>query len=85
MWDAAAADRIPDDALNPEERCSCEQRRRHLAGALRKLPERDQRCMYLRAEGLCYRDIAKALGISLGSVAKSVVRALTSLSAADME
>jgi RNA polymerase sigma-70 factor (ECF subfamily) len=49
------------------------------------IPERDQRCIHLRAEGLCYRDIAKTLGVSLGSVAKSIVRAIDRLSAADME
>jgi RNA polymerase sigma-70 factor (ECF subfamily) len=38
----------------------------------------------LRAEGLAYRDIAKALGISLGSVAKSLNRALLRLTRADI-
>jgi RNA polymerase sigma-70 factor (ECF subfamily) len=82
-WDATAADRIRDEELNPEERCASDQRQRHLASVLRRLPERDRQCVYLRAEGLRYRDIAKVLGISLGSVAKSMVRAVTSLSAAD--
>lgn len=84
-WDAAVADHVPDDEPNPEERLAERQRQQHLVGVLRRMPQRDQRCVYLRAEGLCYRDIAKTLGVSLGSVAKSVVRAIGRLSAADME
>jgi RNA polymerase sigma-70 factor (ECF subfamily) len=49
------------------------------------MPERDRQCVYLRAEGLCYRDIARTLGISLGSVAKSLTRALTRLTSAEGE
>jgi DNA-directed RNA polymerase specialized sigma24 family protein len=33
----------------------------------------------LRAEGLNYRDIAEVLGVSLGSVAKSLTRAFERL------
>lgn len=84
-WDAAFADHVVDDELNPEERAAARERQRHLVQTLRQLPARDQQCIYLRAEGLCYREIAKALGVSLGSVAKSVVRALTRLTAADRE
>jgi RNA polymerase sigma-70 factor (ECF subfamily) len=82
-WDAVFADQVLDDGLNPEERLAERQRQRQLVSVLRLMPERDQRCIYLRAEGLCYRDIAKTLGVSLGSVAKSVVRAISRLSAAD--
>jgi len=84
-WDVVSADHIPDDGMNPEERLAERERQRRLAGVLRSMPERDQRCVYLRAEGHCYRDIAKTLGVSLGSVAKSVVRAIGRLAAADME
>lgn len=84
-WDSAVADQFLDGALNPEERLAEQRRQRHLADVLTLMPERDQQCIYLRAEGLCYRDIAKTLGISLGAVAKSIVRALTHLMAADRE
>ena len=47
------------------------------------MPERDRRCLYLRAEGLSYRDIARTLDISLGSVAKSLTRAVTRLTTVD--
>ena len=82
-WDAISAEQVLDDELNPEERLAERHRQRHLVDVLRLMPERDQRCIFLRAEGLCYRDIAKTLGVSLGSVAKSVVRAIGRLSAAD--
>jgi RNA polymerase sigma-70 factor (ECF subfamily) len=47
------------------------------------LPERDRRCVFLRAEGLSYRDIGAALCVSLGTVAKSLTRAMTRLANAD--
>ncbi len=50
---------------------------------LRAMPEQDQCCLSLRAEGLRYRDIAEVLGISLGSVANSLERALSRLARAD--
>lgn len=84
-WNAVVADQIADVGLNPEEHLAGLQRQRRLEEVLRLMPERDRQCIYLRAEGLCYRDIAKTLGISLGSVAKSVVRAMTRLAAADRE
>jgi RNA polymerase sigma-70 factor (ECF subfamily) len=49
----------------------------------RALPEQDQCCLTLRAEGLRYREIARVLGISVGSVANSLARALGRLSRAD--
>ncbi|MGE3179719.1 MAG: RNA polymerase sigma factor [Vicinamibacterales bacterium] len=50
---------------------------------MRALPDQDRRCLYLRAEGLRYREIARTLGISLGAVAKSVARGLARLTTAD--
>jgi len=82
--DDALVDHLLDAAANPEEQVAQDQRRRRLRAVLRALPARDRRCLYLRAEGLPYRDIAKALSISLGSVAKSLARALTRLTNADI-
>jgi RNA polymerase sigma-70 factor (ECF subfamily) len=79
-WDLANADRVAAP-LNPEERLAETERQQRLIRILRSMPERDQRCIYLRAEGLCYRDIAKILGVSLGAVAKSVARAVARLTA----
>lgn len=69
--------------LNPEEALSARQRRRRLLAVVKALPEQDRCCLYLRAEGLRYRDIAEVLGMSLGSVSISLVRSLARLSRAD--
>ena len=84
-WDATLAERVIDPAANPEERLADDRRRERLRSVLRAIPERDRQCLCLRAEGLRYRDIARTLGISLGSVAKSLTRAVTRLTNADTE
>jgi RNA polymerase sigma-70 factor (ECF subfamily) len=68
---------------NPEEQLQACQRRKRLLAVVRALPEQDQSCLCMRAEGLRYREIAHALGISLGSVAASMARALARLESAD--
>lgn len=67
---------LPHAALNPEEELARTQRRQRLLAILQALPEQDRRCLYLRAEGLRYREIAEILGMSLGSVALSLDRSL---------
>jgi RNA polymerase sigma-70 factor (ECF subfamily) len=54
-----------------------------LLAVLRALPEQDQYCLYLRAEGLRYREISEVLGISLGTVSNSLGRSLGRLGRAD--
>jgi RNA polymerase sigma-70 factor (ECF subfamily) len=77
-------DRLLDPSDNPEERVAHGERRQRFLAVLRAMPEQDRQCLYLRAEGLTYRDIARALGISLGSVAKSLNRAMQRLVRADI-
>lgn len=84
-WDPAVVEDVADPAANPEELLADDRRRLRLADALRLMPERDRHCVYLRAEGLCYRDIARTLGVSLGTVAKSLTRAMGRLAAAGVE
>ena len=72
-----------DPSPNPEEQLSSAQRRRGLMAVVRALPEADQDCLKLRAEGLRYREIAAVLGISLGSVSISLTRSLARLVRAD--
>lgn len=75
--------RLPENRVDfsrdPEEQLADRERRKRLAAAMRALPERDQSCLYMRAEGLSYREIAKALGMSLGAVANSLVRSFERL------
>ncbi|ADV83759.1 RNA polymerase sigma factor [Terriglobus saanensis] len=68
-----------DFGLNPEELVLFNERHRRLQSALDALPQVDQSCLRLRAEGLRYREISKILGISLGSVSASLTRSLARL------
>jgi RNA polymerase sigma-70 factor (ECF subfamily) len=73
---------LPDLAENPEEQLLSSQRHKRLQAVLRALPEQDQCCLSLRAEGLRYREIAQVLDMSLASVSASLGRSLTRLSRA---
>jgi RNA polymerase sigma-70 factor, ECF subfamily len=66
----------PCPSPSAEEEFSFSQTQKHLRAAFEALPEQDQRCLYLRAEGLKYRQIAEVLGISLGGVSLSLSRSL---------
>jgi RNA polymerase sigma-70 factor (ECF subfamily) len=72
-----------DNGPNPEQQLAILERRQRLLAVFRALPERDRRCLSLRAEGLRYREIADALGMSLGGVAKSLARSMTRMVNAD--
>jgi RNA polymerase sigma-70 factor, ECF subfamily len=72
-----------DPALDPEEQMSAAQRRYRLRTVVEALPEKDQHCLRLRAEGLRYREIATVLGMSLGAVSISLTRSLARLARAD--
>lgn len=73
----------PDPGPNPEQLAFCSQRQARLQATLLALPQQDQSCISLRAEGFRYREIARILGISLGSVANALARSLARLSRAD--
>jgi RNA polymerase sigma-70 factor (ECF subfamily) len=75
--------RTADANPNPEEQLQNSVRQHLLLAVVRALPETDRSCLYLRAEGLCYREIADVLDISLGSVAASLARSLAKLGRAD--
>jgi RNA polymerase sigma-70 factor (ECF subfamily) len=72
-------DRFADPAPNPEDQSASNQVQRRLLAVFRALPEQDRQCLTLRAEGLRYREIGQALGISLGAVAQSLSRSLARL------
>jgi RNA polymerase sigma-70 factor (ECF subfamily) len=69
--------------LNPEEQLCSRQRQKRLLAVVNALPELDHSCLCMRGEGLRYREIAEALGISLGAVAGSLARSLAKLGRAD--
>ena len=72
-----------DLSAGPEEHLAHLERQQRLLAVVHALPEQDQCCLSLRAEGLRYRDIAAVLGISLGAVASSLERSLARLTRAD--
>jgi RNA polymerase sigma-70 factor (ECF subfamily) len=72
-----------DPHPNPEDQIAFRQRQDRLRSVVDALPEADRECLFLRAEGLRYREIADVLGISLGGVANSLAKSLGRLSAAD--
>lgn len=72
-----------DPEPDPEKRLAERQRQQRLLAVVRALPEQEQCCLSLRAEGLRYREIADVLGISLGSVAASLEKSLSRLMRAE--
>jgi RNA polymerase sigma-70 factor (ECF subfamily) len=82
-FDEASPEQRVDRDRNPEEQLRSRERQMRLLAVVRALPEQDRSCLGMRAEGLRYRDIAEALGISLGSVAASLARTLARLGRAD--
>ena len=81
--DSDAARQHPDGTPNPEEQVANSQRVERIQAVLRALPETDRCCLYLRAEGLRYREIAATLGISLGAVSLALTRSLARMGRAD--
>ena len=65
-----------DPAPSPEDQAVNQQTRLRLLAVVDALPEQDRRCLFLRAEGLRYREIAEILGMSLGAVSISLARSL---------
>jgi RNA polymerase sigma-70 factor (ECF subfamily) len=78
-----ALERHLDPTSNPEEQMMASQRQERLRAVLAVLPEQDRCCLYLRAEGLRYREIAGILGMSLGSISISLARSLARFGRAD--
>ncbi|MGA2134433.1 MAG: sigma-70 family RNA polymerase sigma factor [Bryobacteraceae bacterium] len=65
-----------DPAPSPEDRMATSQTQRRLVSVVEALPEQDRYCLFLRADGLTYREIAEILGMSLGAVSLSLARSL---------
>jgi RNA polymerase sigma-70 factor (ECF subfamily) len=65
-----------DPGPNPEDQLVSRQTQQRLLAVVDALPEQDRRCLFLRAEGLRYREIAEVLDMSLGAVSLSMARSL---------
>ena len=81
--DEALAQRQPDATPNPEEQAASSEGLERLQAVIRALPEQDRCCLYLRAEGLRYREIAATLGMSLGAVSIALTRCLARMERAN--
>ena len=75
-------DSLIDPAPNPEDQLATDQTKRRLMAILQALPEQNRWCLYLRAEGLRYREIAEVLDMSLGSVSLCLERSLARIARA---
>ena len=81
--DSSFLDQYADPRLNPEQHVSAIQRGERLLMVYAALPALDRGCLHLRFEGLNYREISEIMGISLGTVSKSLTRSLARLQQAD--
>jgi RNA polymerase sigma-70 factor (ECF subfamily) len=79
-WAVAGAEHLAVDPYpNPEDQLASSQIQQRLLSIVKALPEQDRRCLFLRSEGLTYREIAEILDISLGGVSLSLARSLARL------
>jgi RNA polymerase sigma-70 factor, ECF subfamily len=68
-----------DPEQNPEEVYLKREAMRRLGARITQLTEAQRQCLYLRAQGLRYREIAVVLGISVSSAAELLQRAVVKL------
>jgi RNA polymerase sigma-70 factor (ECF subfamily) len=71
--------RLTDDAIDPERGAIDRQRHSRMEDAIEDLSAQQRQCLFLRAEGLRYREIAEAIGISTSSVNEFLKRAVRRL------
>ena len=70
---------LPANAASAEERLLAAERIRRFREALDQLSVAQRECLALRAQGMKYREIAKALNISVSTVGENVGRGLEKL------
>jgi RNA polymerase sigma-70 factor (ECF subfamily) len=78
----AVEELVIDPALNPEDQFAFNQTQKRLMSVVRALPQQQRWRLYLRAEGLRYREIAEVLDMSLGAVSLSLERSLAHIARA---
>lgn len=67
---------LPDDGKDPEETLLDRERFSAIRKGLALLSRQESRCLHLRAEGFCYREIAEILNISSSTVTEFLRRAV---------
>ncbi len=70
---------LPSSAESPERKLLDRERMNRIVKALEDLSPQQRNCLYLRSEGLRYREIAEVLGISISTVNEFLRRGITRL------
>lgn len=79
----ATRDEAPDPSPGPAEEAVAAERARTIRDAVKKLPVRLRDPLLLHfTEGFSYREVARALGVGLGTVARRMEKALAALARA---
>jgi RNA polymerase sigma-70 factor (ECF subfamily) len=78
FWRAIAEER-GDPSPGPEEILLRKERMLRVKAALSLLSEQQKQCIFLRAEGLRYREISEILGVAMSTVTESLYRAIRRL------
>lgn len=78
-FDPAIETRLSDRSANPEQALLERERRLRFHHAVEGLSDRQRHCLYLRAEGFRYHEIAAILGVSDSTVAEFLRRAINRL------
>jgi len=78
-FDAELELRIASSEMNPEQSVLEREQNLRFHKAVQGLSEQQQRCLFLRLEGLRYPEIASALGISASAVGEFLRRAIAKL------
>ena len=77
--DPALEATLTDRGPGPEGSAIQRQRTARVSEALAELSPQQRRCLYLRAEGLKYREIAETIGIGVSTVSQFLSRGITRL------
>lgn len=70
---------VAADQLNPEARLIDRERMAILDRSIRELSPQQRNCLYLRGQGLRYREIAEIIGVRTSTVSVFLQRAITRL------
>jgi RNA polymerase sigma-70 factor (ECF subfamily) len=68
-----------DPEMNPETLYLKKEVMTRLDAGIARLTEQQRHCVYLRSQGLRYREIASVLGVSVSSAAELLQRAVVRL------